>query len=151
MSAEPNPSASPELTEPANCSRGSEPVESNLAAFPERQRRLLRVVMGGLVVLLAAEWLWIVTRTPDPLLLERGASFQRQFRVDINQATWIEWSQLEGIGPSLAHRIVADREAHGLFQSVNDLERVPGIGPAKLDAMRQWLTIGHESVTASNQ
>ena len=52
--------------------------------------------------------------------------------------------QLKGIGQTLAHRIVADREVNGPFRSVDELLRVEGIGPATLDEIRPWLTIGHE-------
>jgi competence protein ComEA len=52
--------------------------------------------------------------------------------------------QLEGIGISMAHRIVADRTLNGPFHSIDDLTRVPGIGEATLDQIRPWLTIGHD-------
>ena len=43
---------------------------------------------------------------------------------------------LPGIGPSLASAIVEHRSREGPFQTVDDLLAVPGIGPAKLDALR---------------
>ena len=46
---------------------------------------------------------------------------------------------LPGIGPATAARIVAWRTAHGPFRTVDDLLDVPGIGPAKLAAMRERL------------
>jgi competence protein ComEA len=64
------------------------------------------------------------------------------YRIDINRATWVEWAQLDGIGETLARRIVADREQRGPFSSVNDLIRVRGIGRVKLEAMRPHLTRG---------
>ena len=91
---------------------------------------------------------WIrMTQQPDPLPWQRSESFDRLFRVDVNNATWIEWSQLEGIGPGYAHRIVADRQVNGPFSSIDDVTRVPGIGKATLDRVRPWLTIsqGHFS------
>lgn len=45
------------------------------------------------------------------------------------------FEQLEGIGPSLAPKIIADREKRGPFASAQDLLRVNGIGPAKLEKM----------------
>jgi competence ComEA-like helix-hairpin-helix protein len=50
--------------------------------------------------------------------------------VDLNAAD-VEMlrASLPGIGPVLADRIVAFRADHGPFSSLNDLERVPGIGP----------------------
>ena len=49
-------------------------------------------------------------------------------KVDINAATVDQLQQLNGVGPALAQRIVADRPAHGPFKTVEDLKRVPGIG-----------------------
>lgn len=43
---------------------------------------------------------------------------------------------LPGVGPATAAEIIAWRDANGGFTSVDDLERVPGIGPAKLEALR---------------
>ena len=51
--------------------------------------------------------------------------------VNLNTATLADLDRLPGIGPSLAREILAYREAHGAFASVDDLLLVPGIGPAK--------------------
>lgn len=51
-------------------------------------------------------------------------------RVDVNHADAAELERLPGIGPSLAARIVDDRQRRGPFRSVRDLDRVRGIGPA---------------------
>jgi len=56
--------------------------------------------------------------------------------VHINSATVEQLDGLDGIGPSLAARIVAWRSAHGGFHSVDDLGEVSGIGPARLEALR---------------
>lgn len=118
-----------------------------LASLPEfnaDHRKLLRVGTGILLSILAFEWIYLATQRPDPLPLERGDAFRSHFRIEINNATWVEWLQMEGIGPSLAHRIVADRKINGPFRSIEDVGRVPGIGPATLDRIRPWLTISHE-------
>jgi competence protein ComEA len=61
--------------------------------------------------------------------------------VDINSASAPELERLPGIGPALAEAIVEYRESHGLFQTVDDLLDVPGIGPAKLELLRPWVTL----------
>ena len=97
-----------------------------------------------LLLSLIVEWIIVANRRPDPLLLERGFEFQTQFQVDVNDSTWVDWLQLEGIGPSLAHRIVADRRLNGPFSSIEDVGRVPGIGPETVERIRPWLTMGHD-------
>lgn len=56
--------------------------------------------------------------------------------IPLNSATAAELDLLPGIGPSLADAIVEYRQAHGPFQAVDQLLDVPGIGPAKLAAIR---------------
>lgn len=107
-------------------------------------RQLLRIVTALILATLLAEWIYLTTQRPKPIPIERGASFSNQFQVEVNSATWVEWLQLEGIGPSLAHRIVADRRLNGPFASIDDLTRVPGIGRTTLDRIRRWLTIRHD-------
>jgi len=49
-------------------------------------------------------------------------------KISINSADIKELEQLPGIGPSLARRIIEYREEHGLFQKLEDLKKVKGIG-----------------------
>lgn len=71
--------------------------------------------------------------------IERLPERQYDFKVEINKASWIEWMQLEGIGELMARRIEEDRKTNGPFASVDDLDRVPGIGTVTLDTIRPWL------------
>jgi competence ComEA-like helix-hairpin-helix protein len=65
-------------------------------------------------------------------------------RVDPNTAALAELQTLPGVGPALAARIAAARP----FRDAEDLRRVPGIGPAALDAMRDRLTFEVAAGTA---
>ena len=112
--------------------------------FRPRDRRIMTVLMSVLLLWLVCEWILVATRRPDPLLLQRGSEFHANFRVNVNDSIWVDWTQLEGIGPSLAQRIVVYRNLHGPFSSIEDVARVPGIGPTTLDRIRPWLTIGHD-------
>jgi competence protein ComEA len=49
--------------------------------------------------------------------------------LDLNRATEAELALLPTIGPARASAIVADRGARGPFGSVDELDRVRGIGP----------------------
>jgi competence protein ComEA len=62
-------------------------------------------------------------------------------QLNINTATAVELEALPGIGPSLAEKIVEHREDNGLFNSVEELLDVSGIGPAKLDQLRDLIRI----------
>ena len=52
--------------------------------------------------------------------------------ININLASATELEQLPGVGPATAKAIVAYREKYGAFNTVEDLLKVRGIGPAKL-------------------
>ena len=56
--------------------------------------------------------------------------------LDLNTATAGELETLPGIGPVMAERIIAYREANGRFSSVDDLDNVAGIGPKTLESLR---------------
>lgn len=54
----------------------------------------------------------------------------------LSTATATELENLPGVGPVLAARVVSFREQNGAFESIEDLLEVPGIGEAKLAAIR---------------
>ena len=59
--------------------------------------------------------------------------------------TMEELTALPGIGQVLAERIIAYREAHGGFQTVEELMEVDGIGEKKLSELRDRVTVGEEN------
>lgn len=63
------------------------------------------------------------------------------YRLDLNAASENRLMLLNGIGPALSHRIVEYREKYGSFESVHDLQRVKGIGPRKLEAIRRFVLV----------
>ncbi len=48
---------------------------------------------------------------------------------------------LPGVGEKLAQRIEQHRAQHGPFLSVEELQKVPGIGPAILERLRPWVQL----------
>ncbi|WP_197380099.1 ComEA family DNA-binding protein [Mycolicibacterium mengxianglii] len=61
--------------------------------------------------------------------------------VDLNSATVEQLDTLPGIGPVTAAAIVAWRDDHGSFASVDQLSEVDGIGPARLDKLRDLVRV----------
>jgi competence protein ComEA len=61
--------------------------------------------------------------------------------LDLNTATLAQLEELPGVGPSTAQAIIDEREQRGRFGSVEELLDVRGIGPAKLDAIRDLVTV----------
>lgn len=56
--------------------------------------------------------------------------------VDLNAATLADLDGLPGVGPVLAQRILDWRTEHGRFSAVEELQEVPGIGPATYSDLR---------------
>ena len=69
-----------------------------------------------------------VSSTPDPT-------------VAVNTASASDLESLPGVGPVLAGRIIAHRDAHGAFRTAEDLLDVSGIGEATLARLRPFIRI----------
>ena len=61
--------------------------------------------------------------------------------VNVNTATLEELDTLPGIGPAKAQAIVDHREQNGPFQTVDDLLNVSGIGPGTMSNIRSLVTV----------
>jgi len=64
--------------------------------------------------------------------------------VDVNSASQTELETLPGIGPSKANAIIEYRSTNGPFKNLDDLDRVPGIGPATLTNIGPLVTFSGE-------
>ena len=72
-----------------------------------------------------------ITRGPIGPALTLGV------KVDLNRATAEELAVLPGIGPALSRAIVEARSGRGgAFQSWEEVDAVPGVGPTKLDVLQ---------------
>ncbi|PIQ83715.1 MAG: hypothetical protein COV75_05900 [Candidatus Omnitrophica bacterium CG11_big_fil_rev_8_21_14_0_20_63_9] len=90
-----------------------------------QQQRSSLEVLGAVALPQAAGW---------------DADLGRARRIDLNRADAAELERLPHIGPSMARRIVADRETHGRFTHPEDVTRVTGIGPKTYEALQPYLT-----------
>lgn len=61
--------------------------------------------------------------------------------VNLNTATVEDLDRLPGVGPTLAQRIVDYRTAHGGFRTVDQLREVDGIGPSKFTEIKDKVTV----------
>jgi competence ComEA-like helix-hairpin-helix protein len=81
----------------------------------------------------------------ESIRLDRDNTRALEYRIELNSASWVEWSQLPGIGPVLGQRIVDERERNGPFRGAADLRRVKGIGEKRLGEIRPYI---HTETTA---
>lgn len=66
-----------------------------------------------------------------------GQALTLGLRIDLNRATEAELTLLPGIGPSLARALVEARDRHGGFADWDAVDEVRGVGPAKLETLKQ--------------
>lgn len=73
-------------------------------------------------------------------------------RLDLNRATKQDLDALPGVGPKLAERIMKYRQSMGVFQSLDDLRGVKGIGKKTFERIRPLVTVtpGDKSVDREN-
>jgi competence protein ComEA len=79
---------------------------------------------------------------PEPREARSVAADSDRRPLDLNHATAAELARLPGIGAGLAQRILAERERRGRFESPEALRQVMGVGPKKLAALRDLVTVG---------
>lgn len=82
-------------------------------------------------------------KSPLKLLLATGLLWAGlvMAQVNINTASPAQLDSLKGIGPSKAQAIVDYRKKNGPFKSVDDLQKVTGIGPATLKDLRGEISV----------
>jgi competence protein ComEA len=59
----------------------------------------------------------------------------------LNSSTVEQLERLPGVGPALAKRIVEFREKKGGFKRIEELLAVPGVSEKKWKAMREYLVL----------
>jgi competence protein ComEA len=60
-------------------------------------------------------------------------------KISLGAATAEQLEELDGIGPTLAERIIEYRDAQGGLSSLDQLAEVDGIGEKRLAALREGL------------
>ena len=82
-----------------------------------------------------------VPRVGEVVPVAASTAGGRSVRLDLNTATLDQLDELPGIGPATAQAIIDERDRRGRFRSVEELLDVRGIGPAKLEQIRDLVTV----------
>ncbi|KRD92448.1 competence protein ComE [Bacillus sp. Root239] len=114
---------------------GGATKEANL-----RQLNLASKLQDEMAVYIPAAGEEIPPSSPVSSISSSGTS-NDQSLVNINTANTDELQTLNGIGPSKASAIVSYREENGLFQTVEDLGKVSGIGEKSLEKIKAQITV----------
>lgn len=76
------------------------------------------------------------------ILMSFAFSFSVFAAVDVNTATEADLQKVKGLGPVKAKAIVDYRKQNGPFKSVDELDKVKGIGPGILKQIRNDVSVG---------
>jgi competence protein ComEA len=63
-------------------------------------------------------------------------------KLDLNRASEVDLAAIDGVGPALARAIVEARARQGGFKSWDEIDQVPGVGPARLEGLKAVATLG---------
>ena len=106
-------------------------------------RRIDQLVVACIVaacgLVIGTTVLWQIHLAHRWIDIEREVAEPIQFRVHLNEAPWEELALLPGVGETTARNIIRFRTRHGPFMTLDELERVPGIGPKTLERLRPYL------------
>ena len=73
--------------------------------------------------------------------LETEGTTKYSGKVNVNTASQTELETLDGIGPSLALKIIEYREKNGGYKNVEELKNVSGIGKAKFEEIKDRVVV----------
>ena len=96
----------------------------------------------------AAAWAALLTVCLSTSALAAGNERSISGVVNVNAATAEELSLLPGVGPAKAQAIIRWRTEHGAFKRVEDLSQVKGIGDKQLEKMRPHVALEGKTTAA---
>ena len=84
---------------------------------------------------------YITAESGNNVIIKDKIEGGKKQKVNINEAKQEDFEQLPGIGPSIAKKIIEYREQNGKFTSIDELQEVKGIGEAKLENIKEYITV----------
>lgn len=134
-----------------------EVVKPGLQTLVSGQRRLLEAVesaggftenadhssVNGALILADGDHIHVLALppAPDSTTVSPHAGITSNGLVDLNAASSEELETLPGIGPAKAEAIIEHRLTNGPFARVEDLVEVSGIGEKTFDSLRHLITV----------
>jgi comEA protein len=104
------------------------------------------VAAGILAIASFTGLIWSMTTNSKPVMHIQqdqmtSTDAPAQVLIDLNSANQTELQLLPNVGPTLAQHIIEHRTSHGPFETLEDLDRVKGIGPKTIAGLTDWVAI----------
>ncbi|AFT81302.1 transporter [Leuconostoc carnosum] len=80
-------------------------------------------------------------RLPNHSTANTPNTNSNQTQVNLNTATIEELQTLEGVGAKKAEQIIAYRDEHGGFKSIEEIKQVAGVGDKRFEAIQDKITV----------
>lgn len=103
-----------------------------------RKLMVSTIVTIGLV---ASAGAWAATTTKASTAPVTASTAATTVPININTADLATIENIKGLGPTKAQAIVDYRTKNGNFQTVQDLQKVPGIGPKLFEKIQSQVTV----------
>lgn len=72
-------------------------------------------------------------------------------KIDLNTATAEQLQTLKYVGQKYAQNIIEYRDAHGPFKTIEDILKVPGIGPKAFEANKDMIYVTNQPKQSNNK
>ena len=108
-------------------------------SLTHNERKVLLFI--GILILCGATFKFFNVRVrSNTEFIPAQANTAKALPVNINSASQEELEIIPGIGPEIARRIIEYRNQVQVFKTLDDLDKVKGIGPAKLQVIKDYIT-----------
>ena len=84
---------------------------------------------------------YITEGSGNNVIVENGDESEMKEKININTASQAELEELPGIGEAIASRIIKYRKENGVFNKIEDLLNVKGIGDAKFAEIKEYVVV----------
>lgn len=116
----------------------------------KQKNRVYEIILAYMMISFGLLLIWLCLFEPafmpeiQPKVYTEDLTLQEFIEssyTNLNTATRAELIELPGIGEVLADRIIAYREKHSGFSSIEELTQVEGIGEKKLEALLDYIYV----------
>lgn len=104
------------------------------------QHQIALALLGSIALLAVCfSYGWSAWQGEQADIDQAGLAAPRVFQVDVNHAAIGELMAVPNVGPKMAQAIVDYRAQEGPFESLDELQNVPGIGAVKSEQLKEYL------------